>query len=212
MSDEPTDADGPEPDDATPPDGDKPTGSQADTGTLSPEDALSVAKDARAEAARYRKELRAAQAEIAKMRDETTKVGGDAEARAQAAEARAVEAERRVNGIIRSQGIIAAATKARAIDTDAIEALVTKDLAEDASDDAISAAVDALAKAKPHLFAKAQSGTDPAPGRQPADPKAGAEERRRAREQGGASMFDIVEAQARGGGVALGDPERLVRR
>lgn len=182
--------------------------------TPSPEgEATDDAEDARVaalskEAAAYRRRLRELEAKVAEH--EREQMSEADRLRAEAAEAKAaLEQERaeRIRDRLRAD-VLSEAAKQRAVDPDAVYALLRDDLDAAGVDANVADLVKAKLKAKPYLVARPSTGSDADPARSHASdrPETDDQMRARLRGDGAAAFFDPKRAAERGGGVRFRTP------
>ena len=161
------------------------------------------------ENANFRRRLRELEAKAAD--DARAKMTEAERLAAEVADAKAaLEQERAERARERAETrVIAEAARQRAIDPEAVWALVRDQAVTSGDEPDYAALVKATLKAKPYLVAPVQSGSAADPARsQGGDREETEEERRgRLRGSGASSMFDPKRARERGGGVRFRGPE-----
>lgn len=160
------------------------------------------------EAAAYRRRLRELEAKVADH--ERAQMSEADRLRAEAAEAKAaLEQERaeRLRDRLRAD-VLSEAAKQRAVDPDAVYALLRDDLDAAGVDANVADLVKAKLKAKPYLVARPSTGSDADPARSHASdrPETDDQMRARLRGDGAAAFFDPKRAAERGGGVRFRTP------
>lgn len=160
------------------------------------------------ENANHRRRLRELEATVAEH--EREQMSEADRLRAEAAEAKAaLEQERaeRIRDRLRAD-VLSEAAKQRAVDPDAVYALLRDDLDAAGVDANVADLVKAKLKAKPYLVARPSTGSDADPARSHASdrPETDDQMRARLRGDGAAAFFDPKRAAERGGGVRFRTP------
>lgn len=175
------------------------------------------AKEARSDAAKYRRQLRDLQAQVAQMQEQSEQgktEGDDARVREAVARERAERDKlaERLKGVALRASVAAAAADLNIVDPDAALALLDRSAVEWAGDEpddkSVRAALTELLDAKPYLKRQPPAGIAPAGsgregGATGSQPAGETDDQRRARLYGGgaAAIWDPRRAAEQGGGV-----------